>query len=270
MGGSDAVARLGAPVQAYWSLNVYEAAAEAGGCFVSSLRRAGGTGPVAGGVDPDRSAVEAGRRARARLRRYCVSNRLNRLVTLTYAGEGCHDPRQVPVDVGEFFRALRTSLGGDPFADRCQNALMSPADVAAWVSAVCALVSLVAAGVAWWRTNLSRRAREEAETARDASQRNLASMEKIARAAEGPPLIVRGGEPNFVLSSNRSGALTIEALLNSDDFVMRSDIDLPKTLPGFGSLPFMAIAVWGGPIPVEMVLSVTELGTVHVPMPQTD
>ena len=113
MGGRDPVARLGAPVPAHWSLNLYEAAAEAGGCFVPSVaRRAVVRGGVA--VDPERARQEAGRRARGRLRRYCVSNRLNRLGTLTYAGTGCHDPRQVRADVGAFFRRLRDGLGGEP------------------------------------------------------------------------------------------------------------------------------------------------------------
>jgi hypothetical protein len=35
--------------------------------------------------------------------------------TLTYAGSGVHDRRQVRRDVGEFFRDLRTGLGGEPF-----------------------------------------------------------------------------------------------------------------------------------------------------------
>ena len=61
--------------------------------------------------DPLRAAEEAGRRARGRLRRYCAANRLNRLGTLTYAGQGCHDPKQVRADVGEFFRCLRSGLG---------------------------------------------------------------------------------------------------------------------------------------------------------------
>ncbi len=39
---------------------------------------------------------------------------LNRLGTLTYAGEGCHDPAQVRADVAAFFRTLRGSLGGAP------------------------------------------------------------------------------------------------------------------------------------------------------------
>lgn len=116
VGGSDAVSRLGAPVAAYWSLSLYQGAAEAGGCFVPSLERRGpGPGPGRGGGDRDRSAREAGRRARGRLRRYCVANRLNRLGTLTYAGAGCHDPRQARADIGEFFRELRDSLGVGAF-----------------------------------------------------------------------------------------------------------------------------------------------------------
>jgi hypothetical protein len=108
------VARLGAPEPAYWSLNVYPGAGEASGCFVPSLRRhGGGSGVLA--ADPERSAREAGRRARGRLRRYCAANRLDRLGTLTYAGEGCHDPRQVRGDVALFFTRLREALGGDPF-----------------------------------------------------------------------------------------------------------------------------------------------------------
>lgn len=49
------------------------------------------------------------------MRRYCAANRLNRLGTLTYAGAGCFDPREVRADVGEFFRDLRLALGGKPF-----------------------------------------------------------------------------------------------------------------------------------------------------------
>ena len=49
------------------------------------------------------------------MRRYCAANRLNRLGTLTYRGEGCHDPRQARRDVGLFFRSLRDSLGGEAF-----------------------------------------------------------------------------------------------------------------------------------------------------------
>lgn len=49
------------------------------------------------------------------MRRYCAANGLNRLGTLTYAGEGCHDPRQARSDVGAFFRRLRAELDGAAF-----------------------------------------------------------------------------------------------------------------------------------------------------------
>jgi len=74
-------------------------------------RRSERGGPA---VDVDRSQAEAGRRARAKVRRFCAANRLNRLATLTYAGEGCFDQAQLRVDVAEFFRGLRRELGGSP------------------------------------------------------------------------------------------------------------------------------------------------------------
>jgi hypothetical protein len=49
------------------------------------------------------------------IRRYCAGNRLNRLGTLTYAGAGCHDPREARAHVAGFFKRLRTDLGGESF-----------------------------------------------------------------------------------------------------------------------------------------------------------
>lgn len=108
------VSRLGALVPASWALCLYPDAREAGGTFLPSrpYRRGGGVRGQA--RDPERARAEAARRAKGRLRRYCAANRLNRLGTLTYGGAGCHDPRQVRSDVGEFFRELRTALGGKP------------------------------------------------------------------------------------------------------------------------------------------------------------
>src|SRR5215218_6711905 len=81
------------------------------GCFQPALRR-----PAVGGEAPDveRSEQEASRRAWAKLRRYIAANRLNRFATLTYAGEGCFDHRQLRVHVAEFFKGLRRELGGKP------------------------------------------------------------------------------------------------------------------------------------------------------------
>jgi hypothetical protein len=94
-----------------WSLSLYPQAAEAGGCLVvpgarvSSDRR----------PDPERAVAEAIRRARSKVRRYGVANRLNRLGTLTYAGSGCHDELELRAHVGEFFKSIRPALGGEAF-----------------------------------------------------------------------------------------------------------------------------------------------------------
>lgn len=100
-----------APGRAYWSFTLYPAAGEGGGCFQPSLRR-----PPVGGGSPDveRSRIEAGRRARTKLRRYCAANRLNRFGTLTYAGAGCFDHQELHRDVAGFFKGLRRDLGGKP------------------------------------------------------------------------------------------------------------------------------------------------------------
>ena len=65
--------------------------------------------------EPERAVDEAARRARGKVRRYCAGNGLNRFGTLTYRGQGEHDPRRVRGDIHGFFRGLRRGLGGEPF-----------------------------------------------------------------------------------------------------------------------------------------------------------
>ena len=98
-----------------WRIGVCVAAGEAGGSFSSGVSAGGGWRREGPASDPVRSAEEAARRARAKVRRYCAANRLNRLGTLTYAGEGCHDPLLLRRDVARFFRSLRSGLGGERF-----------------------------------------------------------------------------------------------------------------------------------------------------------
>ena len=88
-----------------WSLTLVPDALEAGGAF--GRLDAGRERAPAGRGDPVRSAAEAQRRARKKSRRYCAANRLNRLGTLTYDGDGCHDPAQAKADVAGFWRELR-------------------------------------------------------------------------------------------------------------------------------------------------------------------
>ena len=93
--------------EAPWGLSLYPDAGEGGGCLL--VRRA--TEPSGNPPDLARSSSEASRRARGKIRRYCAANGLNPLGTLTYAGEGCHDPRAVRADLGVFFKELRTRTG---------------------------------------------------------------------------------------------------------------------------------------------------------------
>jgi hypothetical protein len=107
----EALRRLTQQVPATWKLDLYELAGEASGGFIP-VRRRHNVGQKGAAEDPERARAEAARRARGKLRRYCAANMLTRLGTLTYAGEGCHDPRQLRSDVSEFFRRLKRAGPG--------------------------------------------------------------------------------------------------------------------------------------------------------------
>jgi hypothetical protein len=96
----------------YWGVALVPEAGEAIATFHSA--DAGGAG---GGVgcDAEEASRVASRRARTCVRRYCAANRLNRLGTLTYRGDGCHEPMLLRRDVGGFFRRLRDGLGRGAF-----------------------------------------------------------------------------------------------------------------------------------------------------------
>ena len=104
-----------ARLDAGWTFNLFPDAGEGSGAFRSSARRKLAYVSRGAAADPERSAQEAGRRARQRLRRYCAANRLNRLGTLTYRGDGNHDPALLRQHLGDFFRALRVQRGGRAF-----------------------------------------------------------------------------------------------------------------------------------------------------------
>lgn len=95
-----------------WRLNLYPQAGEASGSFYSANRKAP-SNSFAPATDKTRAKEEAARRARGMIRRYCAHNSLNRFGTLTFRGEGCHDPRELRIYVGEFFKQLRQALPKD-------------------------------------------------------------------------------------------------------------------------------------------------------------
>lgn len=99
-----------------WSFTLCPAAGEGGGSFQRSVRRVPEYVARGQARDRERAVAEAARRARSKLRRYCAANGLNRLGTLTYRGDGNHEPEVLRAHLGAFFRELRDSLGGDAFA----------------------------------------------------------------------------------------------------------------------------------------------------------
>lgn len=100
---------------AHWVLNLYPTAYEAGGTFISSKSANQNRGIKGEAVDPVRAADEASRRASSKIRRYAAANLLNRLGTLTYKGEGCHDQRLARAHISEFFTSLKKLTGGKNF-----------------------------------------------------------------------------------------------------------------------------------------------------------
>jgi len=99
-----------------WTLSVYPEAREASGRFVATVDTwEGRRGEPGQGANPERSNQVAAGRARGEVRRYCVANGTNRFWTLTYQGEGCHDPVVLRADLGRFFRGVRAELGGKAF-----------------------------------------------------------------------------------------------------------------------------------------------------------
>lgn len=111
--GPLARAWLSRQARGAWSFRLYPDALEGGGCWVPASREPHVHVPAGAGLDGSRSSVEAARRARGKVRRYVVANGCDKLVTLTYRGDGCHDPAQFVADVHEFWVELRRLSGGD-------------------------------------------------------------------------------------------------------------------------------------------------------------
>ncbi len=90
IGNVDALRRINRQ-RAFWALNLYQEAGEACGSF-HAVRFLRSIPPHGEGRNKERSLEEASRRARGKIRRYGATNGFNRLGTLTYRGDGCHDP----------------------------------------------------------------------------------------------------------------------------------------------------------------------------------
>lgn len=140
--------------------------------------------------------------------------------------------------------------------------------MADWIAAIAAVVSLLGAGFAWWHSNLSTRAKSEAESAREAAQAYLSTVRALAASTdeqageisrvratlEGAPLEVsQESKSRWVVANRRSVPVVVVEVVNRDDF-MRLTFNTPVTLPPFGSSTITAMGSYGSPVPEDLVL----------------
>ncbi|QUC08452.1 hypothetical protein [Arachnia rubra] len=160
-----------------------------------------------------------------------------------------------------------------------------------WVSTICAVLSLLGAGFAWYWSNLSAKAKREAEEAKrnaeeqtrlaerqaDAAERQakesaeqavaakgqvselsrqIAELRALRATLEGPPLeIVVSRGDLWQLINKRGEAMAIEEIVNRGDF-FRLDFNTPATLRPYGAVEMMIVGAMGRPIPASMLLRI--------------
>jgi hypothetical protein len=96
--------------RAGWSVSAFPECGEAVISFAASYQ-APEYGGAGGYGDPDANRLRAERRARKMVRRYCVANGIDRLVTLTFRSPFCTDAKELIEHRKRFIRRLRCSLG---------------------------------------------------------------------------------------------------------------------------------------------------------------
>ncbi|MDK6241385.1 MULTISPECIES: hypothetical protein [Winkia] len=102
------------------------------------------------------------------------------------------------------------------------------------VSAVCAALAGLGALISWWRSNLSRRAKADAELARREAAETLAAVKSLAASLEAirkwgeiPPLTIEWvSSDHFRLRNNGDSPVRIEEIANPEEF-----FKLPFTAP---------------------------------------
>ena len=147
------------------------------------------------------------------------------------------------------------------------------------VSGACAIVSVVFTAVGALLSRYSKRAKEDAEAARDFTRRELAAVEASADhlgAIRGHMSATTMSEPldlSFVrgslyrLRNNTSSSLVIERIENQDRF-LRIDLEPGTEIVGHGSTDFLIAGAWGLPVPGELVVQLAGSETVTtIPIP---
>lgn len=103
-------------------------------------------------------------------------------------------------------------------------------DIPAWISTVCAVLTLIGAAVSWLRSNVSKQARAAAESARDEAQRTVEAAEQtaagvqrladtLAEANSAPPWEVKWekGDTYALINTGNTALNDVEVDIDADN-----------------------------------------------------
>lgn len=150
-------------------------------------------------------------------------------------------------------------------------------DIPGWVQAAIAVASFVFAAISWWRSNLSKRAREQAEEERlraeehaAAARRSADSLASLAASLQRPDLTATVAGNRITVRNQSKVVQIITEVINKDDFLRLDPHNpLPITVHPGSLTTFLMVEGHGYPAPAELVLRLADrVEPVHVGLEQ--
>lgn len=141
-------------------------------------------------------------------------------------------------------------------------------DIPNWVSAACAVATAIGAAVSWWRSNISKAAKAEAERAKDDAARMVEAAERTAsgvrqladalnEANSAPPWVVRWrkGDTFELVNTGNTPAVDVHTEVDEDGAIFNPPPD--GTIDAKSSAVFWCIRHSGSSLNVSIVVTWT-------------
>ena len=142
-------------------------------------------------------------------------------------------------------------------------------DAPAWISAACAVLTLIGAAVSWLRSNVSKQAKAAAERARDEAQRTVEAAEQtaagvqrladtLAEANAAPPWEVKWekGDMYALVNTGNATLTDVEVDIDTDNEIFRPPTT--DTIDAKSSALFMYSRHHGSEMNVGIVVTWTQ------------
>ena len=142
-------------------------------------------------------------------------------------------------------------------------------DAPAWISAACAVLTLIGAAVSWLRSNVSKQAKAAAERARDEAQRTVEAAEQtaagvqrladtLAEANAAPPWEVKWekGDMYALVNTGNATLTDVEVDIDTDNEIFRPPTT--GTIDAKSSVVFMYSRHMGSGMNVCIVVTWTQ------------